>query len=247
VEIEIIEESADYLVANKPAPMLIHPKVPGNPPTLLDHLQGLLSYEVASGGQVSIINRLDRETSGAVLIAKNKETARRFSTAMKERLFGKKYLAICIGHPAEDELENHGAILRKGEVTDSPIWVKQLVHEDGNACSTKFKVLERFIHKQWALPLSLLEATPLTGRMHQIRVHAADLGFPLLGDKLYGEDETCYLDFIEEGWSKGMQERLRLRSHALHSWKLMLPQEQQEWIAPLRHELSQILDLASGS
>ena len=65
----IITETADYIVVDKPAPLLIHPSVPGNPPTLLDGLQALLAYELANGATLSIINRLDRETSGVVIVA----------------------------------------------------------------------------------------------------------------------------------------------------------------------------------
>ena len=77
----VLAETGDYIVVDKPAPLLIHPSVPGNPPTLLDGLQGLLAYDIANGAALSIINRLDRETSGVVLVAKNKETARNLNLA----------------------------------------------------------------------------------------------------------------------------------------------------------------------
>ena len=93
----IIDESEHYLVVNKPAPLLIHPSVPGNPPTLLDGVQDLLAYEMANGAALSIINRLDRETSGLVLVAKNLSTARNFHKAMERRQSRKEYLAIVWG------------------------------------------------------------------------------------------------------------------------------------------------------
>ena len=68
----VLDETQDYIVVDKPSPLLVHPSVPGNPPTLLDGIKSLLAYEIANGASLSIINRLDRETSGVVLIAKNK-------------------------------------------------------------------------------------------------------------------------------------------------------------------------------
>ena len=74
-----MHESDDFMLVDKPPHLLVHPSVPGNPPTLLDGLEALCIYELANGGQLSLINRLDRETSGIVLVAKNKEAARELS------------------------------------------------------------------------------------------------------------------------------------------------------------------------
>ena len=96
----ILDETEDWLVVDKPAPLQIHPSKPADAGlTLWDGLRALLSYEIANGGQVSIVNRLDRETSGVVLIAKNAETARRFGKAMMRRQCAKTYLAIVHGWP----------------------------------------------------------------------------------------------------------------------------------------------------
>ena len=75
--------------------------------------------------------------------------------------------------------------------------------------------------------------------MHQIRVHAAHLGFPLLGDKIYGADETCYLDFMEDGWSPDLQQRLGFPRHALHAEKMAVHTDefQREWSAPLAEDI----------
>ncbi len=115
----VIEEADDYIVVDKPAPLLVHPSVPGNPPTLLDGLQGLLAYEIANGATLSIINRLDRETSGLVLVTKNSASARHFSTAMQERRVKKEYLTLVHGWPEEDAFTVDRSILRKGEITES--------------------------------------------------------------------------------------------------------------------------------
>ena len=79
---EVLYETDNFIVVNKPAPLLVHPSVPGNPPTLLDGVKDLLAYDIANGAKLSIINRLDRETSGVVIVAKNKPTARQFGIAL---------------------------------------------------------------------------------------------------------------------------------------------------------------------
>lgn len=238
----VLTETADYIVVNKPAPLKVHPGSPDGAETLYDGLRGLLAFEVANGGQVSIVNRLDRETSGVTLVAKNAETASRFGKAMMARLFHKTYLAIVHGWPEWETCTETGAILRKGEVTTSPIWVKQMVHPDGTPCETAFRTLER---RQGAggRKFALIEAKPHTGRMHQIRVHLSHLGHPVVGDKLYGEDETCYLDFMAHGWTSDLEHRLLLRRQALHSNRLELAGECNEcWEAPLPEDLQAFWD-----
>ena len=165
----VIDEAEDYIVVDKPAPLLVHPSVPGNPQTLLDGLQGLLAYEIANGATLSIINRLDRETSGLVLVTKNAEAARRYSIAMQERRVKKEYVALAFGWPEEDSFSVDGPLLRKGEISESPIWVKQMVHPDGSPSLTEFEVEERI--ERGGLKFSRLRAKPVTGRLHQIRVH----------------------------------------------------------------------------
>ena len=203
---------------DKPPHLMVHPSVPGNPPTLLDGLQSLCAYELTCGGQLSLINRLDRETSGIVLVAKHKASARDLSKAMERREYRKTYRAIVRGWPEEDEFLIDGPLLRKGEVEPSPLWVKQMVHPDGKESRTRFEVEARF-EKETSngSRFSLLRCYPLTGRMHQIRVHAAHAGHPIVGDKIYGPDETCYLDFIETGWTDALEKVLLMNRQALHA------------------------------
>ena len=234
----VIDETDEYIVVDKPAPLLVHPSVPGNPPTLLDGLQGLLAYDIANGATLSIINRLDRETSGLVLVTKSADVARRFSIAMQERRVEKEYLALVHGWPEADQFTADGPLLRKGEVEESPIWVKQIVHPDGTPSETRFEVEERFTRADGG-EFSLLRCHPITGRMHQIRVHLSHAGFPIVGDKIYGSDETCYLDFIETGWTEDLERRLLMRRHALHSTRLRFEfadGEVHEWQAPAPEE-----------
>ena len=239
----ILAETDDYIVVNKPAPLKVHPGSPDGAPTLYDELRGLLAYELLFGGQISIVNRLDRETSGVTLVAKNRETARHFGLSMMAHKFHKTYQAIAHGWPRWQNLDFDGPLLRKGEVENSPIYVKQAVHPDGTPSRTIFQVLRRL---EWpdGRRFSLIACEPVTGRMHQIRAHLAHLGHPLVGDKMYGPDETCYLDFIVTGWTEDLQRRLLLRRHALHSARLELANDA-AWEAPLPDDLAEFL--ASGT
>ena len=229
----VLDESPDYIVVDKPAPLKIHPSTPGGPETLWDGLRGLLAFELANGGQISIINRLDRETSGVVLIAKSAKSARLFGLAMQRRQFQKRYLALVHGWPSWSHTTLVAPILRKGELLPSPIWVRQMVHPSGSPCQTTFHVLHRSTSSFG--PVSLIEAQPKTGRMHQLRVHLSHLGHPIVGDKIYGLDERCYLDFIDHGWTPDLAARLHSHRHLLHSWQLQLetPDLSLHWTAPI--------------
>ena len=126
------------------------------------------------------------------------------------------------------------SLLRKGEIEDSPIWVKQMVHPGGSSSETHFEVEQRFEDAEGG-KFARVRAKPITGRMHQIRVHLAHAGFPIVGDKIYGADETCYLDFIETGWTADLEGRLLMRRHALHATWLrfeLADGEVFQWEAP---------------
>ncbi len=240
----VLAETDDYIVVNKPAPLLIHPSVPGNPPTLLCGMQALLAYEIANGTALSIINRLDRETSGLVLVAKHVSAARNFSRAMERRQCQKEYLAIVWGWPTEDRFTVDVPLIRAGEVRESPIWLQQTVHESGSPSRSEFAVVSRFTKATTnGSKFSLLQVKPHTGRMHQIRVHAAHAGFPVVGDKIYGPTPEHYLEHIETGWTPALEQSLLLPRHALHSVSLSIPfgETTLQWTAPLQADLLSFL------
>ncbi len=212
----IVDETEELLVVDKAAGVLIHPTKPGGPRTLWDDARDLLVYEIANGGQVSIVNRLDRETSGLVLLAKTAAAAREATMAMAAGKVRKEYLALVFGWPEWDRLVVDAALLRLGEVGSSRIWLKRGVHPDGAVARTSFEVVERV---EWpgGKRVAVVRARPETGRTHQIRVHLAHVGYPVVGDKIYGPDEAWYLRFIEGGWTAEMAEALWLPRQALHS------------------------------
>jgi 23S rRNA pseudouridine1911/1915/1917 synthase len=141
---EIVDETDDYVVVNKPPFLLIHPTKPNGAPTLWKQLRELLAFEIASGGQVSIVNRLDRETSGLVLVAKTAVTAREFGLSMQRHSLRKEYLAIVWGWPEWEHKLVDAPLDRQGKHQDSVIWLKQMIHVAGAPAQTEFFVERRF-------------------------------------------------------------------------------------------------------
>ena len=238
----ITDETDDYIVVDKPPFLLTHPTKPNGAPTLWKQLQQLLAFEIASGGQVSIVNRLDRETSGLVLVAKTSEAARKFGMLMQERRLRKEYLAVVWGWPEWQTKVVDAPLDRQGEHQKSEIWLKQMIHPAGAPAQTEFHVERRFIKSESSGTdkFSLIRAVPRTGRTHQIRVHLASIGHPIVGDKIYGPDEQLYLRFIETGWTAELEQRLLLPRHALHSAKLAIVGEI-EWESPLPVDLAEFV------
>ncbi|PYL70061.1 MAG: RNA pseudouridine synthase, partial [Verrucomicrobia bacterium] len=189
-DFKIVDETDDYVVVNKPPFLLAHPTKPNGAATLWKELRELLAFEVANGGQVSIVNRLDRETSGLVLVAKTTAAARRFGILMQQRRLKKEYLAIVWGWPNWETRVVEAPLDRQGKHRRSAIWLKQTIHPAGAAAQTEFRVERRFTKSGCGNnKFSLIRAVPLTGRTHQIRVHLTSAGYPIVGDKIYGPDE----------------------------------------------------------
>jgi 23S rRNA pseudouridine1911/1915/1917 synthase len=233
----ILYENSTFLVCDKPAQLLIHPTKPDGTITLWHQLTQLLAFEIANGGQVSVITRLDRETSGLVLVAKTRDAARDFHTQIEKRRLTKRYFAIIWGWPDRNEFEVDQPLLRLGSISPSKIWLKQAVCPSGYPSQTYFRVINRFENRHGKF--ALLECEPFTGRTHQVRVHLAFSGHPIVGDKIYGPDENCYLEFIETGWTPALAQKLLLDHHALHAASLAftLGCEHLRFEAPLPEDL----------
>jgi 23S rRNA pseudouridine1911/1915/1917 synthase len=199
----------------------------------------LFAFEIASGGQVSIVNRLDRETSGLVLVAKTAASARRFGLLIQRQQVRKEYLAVVSGWPKWEQKTVDAPLHRQGKHQQSAIWLKQMIHPAGAPARTEFRVERRFVRSTSSGDkFSLTRAIPRTGRTHQIRVHLNSVGHPIVGDKIYGPDERLYLRFIETGWTAELEQRLLLPRHALHSVKLAIEGEK-EWTSPLPRDLEE--------
>jgi len=232
----VVAESDEFIVVDKPPFLLVHPTKPSNARTLWGELKQLLAFEIANGGQVSIVNRLDRETSGLVLVAKNAAAARRFGLLMQEQRIAKEYLAIVWGWPEWETTFVDAPLLRQGTQIASAIWLKQMIHPEGAAARTEFRVEKRFARTDGER-FAIVRAFPKTGRTHQIRVHLASLGHPIVGDKIYGPDEKLYLEFIETGWTPKLEQQLLLPRHALHSAALGV-ENGERWTIGLPNDLA---------
>src|SRR5438046_7550463 len=125
-DFKIIDETDDYIVVDKPPLLLIHPTKPNGATTLWAELRQLLAFEIASGGQVSIVNRLDRETSGIVLAAKTTAAAREFGRLMQSRRVSKEYHAIVWGWPDWETAGVDAAIVPQGENGTSQMYLNLL-------------------------------------------------------------------------------------------------------------------------
>jgi 23S rRNA pseudouridine1911/1915/1917 synthase len=238
LDFKIVDETDDYLAVDKPPLLLIHPTKPDGVRTLWQELRQLLAFEIANGGQVSIVNRLDRETSGLVLVAKTAAAARRFGLLMQQQRFQKEYRAIVSGWPEWETKIVDAPLARQGKHGRSAIWLKQAIHPAGVPAQTEFQVERRFVRVTTAgHKFCLIRAVPITGRTHQIRVHLASVGHPVVGDKIYGADERLYLEFIETGWTPALEQKLLLPRHALHAAKLTVTGEY-EWVSPLPSDLA---------
>jgi 23S rRNA pseudouridine1911/1915/1917 synthase len=205
---EIIFEDPDLLVVNKPAGLVCHPTKDGEMSSLIGRSRLYLKQSASP----HLINRLDRETSGVVLIAKNPRTAGELGKLLESRAVEKEYLAIAHGHVPE----NHGLIdAPLGKDERSVVAVKDCVRPNGAPARTEFFVERRF--SQDGKDYSLLKILPHTGRKHQIRIHLAHLGHPIVGDKLYGHDEDCYLALVQNRLTNQQRAKLIFENHALHA------------------------------
>ena len=134
--------------------------------------------------------------------------------AFAERRVAKSYVALVVGEPQWDELVVDGAI---GPDKSSGVRMRMAVTPGGAASRTTLRVRERLTGH------ALVEAVPVTGRQHQIRVHLAHVGHPIVGDKIYGPDEALFLQWFEGREDEAMWERLTMRRHALHAERIVLP------------------------
>ncbi len=199
----VLRDDADVLVVNKPALVVCHPSKAGPWSSLVGACR-----EFTGLARLHLVFRLDRETSGVVVLAKHPALASRLQTAVQERRVAKRYLAILEG-ALEGEHEVDAPI---GPDLTSVVVAKRRAGPGPEArpALTRFRALASGGGR------TVVEANPVTGRTHQIRAHAEWLGRRVVGDKIYGPSPQCFLDFIETGWTEALARRLALPRQALH-------------------------------
>lgn len=204
----VLYEDADVLAVDKPAGLPVHPTAR----YLQNTLTGLLE-ERYGADKPWLAHRIDSETSGIVLCAKTKDAERTLKIAFAHRKVAKLYLAVTskIPEPRQGRIE-----AEIGPDTEGPVRIKMACGPGGLGALTEYRVLST--HGESAL----VACRPRTGRQHQIRVHLAHIGTPIVGDKMYGPDASLFLDYVEGGDPHDIQSRAGAPRHFLHAASLEL-------------------------
>lgn len=221
IPLDIVYEDEQLLVVNKPAGLVVHPG-PGHPDgTLVNAL--LFHYptieDVGPPGRLGIVHRLDKETSGVLVVAKNQETLESLQDLFRNREVEKTYLALVNGQVEPDE-----GIIEVPIGRDPTDRQKMAALSGGKYSRTRFRVV------RWYRRHTLLDAHPYTGRTHQVRVHLSWLGYPVVGDTVYGRRRQPLLE----------------ERHFLHASDLTLTHpvtnQKMTFAAPIPQELQDVLD-----
>lgn len=221
IPLDIIYEDSDIIVINKPKGMVVHP-ANGNPDgTLVNAILSICKNSLSGiGGELrlGIVHRLDKDTSGLIIVAKNDKAHINMSEQIKERNVKKTYIALVRGNVPEEEATINMPIGRSTKDRK-----KMAVTKNGKQAITHFKVLKRYSK------YTLLEIKIETGRTHQIRVHMAEIGYPVVGDAVYSNGKN---EFGIEG-------------QMLHAYKLEfmhpITNKHMELTAPLPQYFEEIL------
>jgi 23S rRNA pseudouridine1911/1915/1917 synthase len=210
-ELDIVYENQDIIVINKPAGLLVYP-IKGEKDTLVARLiaHDPKIKEVGQKERPGIVHRLDRDTSGLMIVAKNNQAYQYLIDQFSQRKITKKYLALVFGKIKEPKGKIVYRIQRGKKMT---------LDLAGRSAETEYQVVKYFND------FTLVEAVPKTGRMHQIRVHLHKIGHPLVGDKLYRFKRKKFPFPIIRQFLHAYYLKLELPNGKIAEFKIELPQE----------------------
>ena len=212
---QIVLEHPDFYLIGKPPMWLTH-QTRGryDVPSVLEYMRHELGEPLLAPP-----HRLDRETSGAQLLSRDPDAAREFFWLFKEHRLTKTYLCLVHGRPDWPETTIDAPLGFVGLSESNAVQIRQGVMDDGRSARTRFVRLGTRVHPLHG-PLSLLEALPQSGRLHQIRAHLSFAGLPMVGDKIYGRDPSAFVNFVADELSADQRRALILDRQALHAWRL---------------------------
>lgn len=235
----VLHEDPAVLVVDKPPGMPVHPSGRYLSDTLIQRVHAIYGagYELEQGGAPRLAHRIDKDTSGIVVVGRHPEAHMELRRQFEEREVEKEYLALVWGVPQKDG----GAIEYPiGQSRVSRIDLKMAVMADGAPCRTEWRVVER------GRDCALVACKPITGRQHQIRVHLSAIGHAIVGDKLYGPDDALFEKSLEGTLDERDLELLGLPRQALHAHRIVLrtPHDgsRLEVLAPLPRDMADYLD-----
>lgn len=245
IPLDIVYEDQDLLVVNKPVGMVVHP-APGNlSGTLVNALMAHCGQSLSGIGGVirpGIVHRIDKDTSGLLVVAKNDAAHLSLSEQLKTHTVSRVYDAVCIGNLKEEEGCVNLPIGRNPNDRKKMAVFASTLPGEGSVtvrhAVTHYRVVERYpLGARWGQSFTYVRCQLETGRTHQIRVHMASLGHPLLGDPLYGGDGTRF----------GKQHSALLTGQTLHAGRLSLIHPRthalMEFTAPLPPAFASLLDI----
>ena len=212
----VVHEDRRLLIVDKPAGLPVH----ASAKFYFNTLARVLSERYPGEPELQLCHRLDRETSGCVVIARDREAAAYVKQAISDKgRTTKQYLAVVAGQPPWDHEHVLDASLRISDERDGTklATVKVLVDPAGMQAITKVQVERR------SGPYALVRCTLVTGRQHQIRVHLAHAGYPIVGDKLYAHGDDAFIEYCDEGLTPELAEMFVLPRHALHAARITVP------------------------
>ncbi|MEW6261938.1 MAG: RluA family pseudouridine synthase [Thermodesulfobacteriota bacterium] len=232
VDFDLLYQDADLVVIDKPAGLVVHPATGHRTGTLVHGLLAACPDLKGVGGELrpGLVHRLDKDTSGVMVVAKSEPALKGLVADFKSRGVQKNYLALCLGRPRLD----------RGQI-DAPIGRHPLRRQEmsvrsrrGREALTKYEVL-----RQYEVGVSLLRLELLTGRTHQIRVHLASIGHPVLGDKVYGRGLA--------GLNRALAWRGLVKRQMLHAQRLgfdhPITRIRLEFTAPLPGDMNEVIEV----